>query len=527
MQDQNYHTVSEALEKYMALSGNNSTSLKMQYMVRALEVWKDIRNNTLRTTSHKWVQVDKSSLPYKAQLPSCASLFLNATIKNNCGEYVPLSKWHNMITTPYVDVSKKCECNNELKSCIESIEEKKENIVIQGNTYEKITKTKIYTNGDVYTHVTEPIEDTRQSIKDNQLVVYQFDVVMEIFKEGAPGFDMYVSDNHMIVANGADPKQYYYNIFDINNNNTWNNDDFYSCFKSTFRLLDNDDYRTGGFRAESIEAYDFWRNDFAKHCKTQLELNSFTIHSCNVSDVSTTEDNLKITRRAKLNIIAPNGIDFAYIQRSSLQTMDINFKAIGSDIFSPPYTYDNFSQNGGDYRKDVVVLPFCRMVTTESYVCNLKTKPCGCIEVSQENLQTIESCCCQEVINQCQKICNDYFTQPNDDYLSQNESGYFDYSEPNRYVYLYGSIPSQVMLNFQSTGEGESDELIPNYAFMTFVKGMDWINSRYSKTMNRLEKKQYEEEYSASKSELELKLPRNKMNIEDFNNPTKNLFGKW
>jgi len=71
----NYLTVSEALEKYMILSGNFSTSAKMQYMVRALEIWKDIRNNVLKTTSHKWVQVNKSVLPYRVDLPKCASMF--------------------------------------------------------------------------------------------------------------------------------------------------------------------------------------------------------------------------------------------------------------------------------------------------------------------------------------------------------------------------------------------------------------------------------------------------------------------
>lgn len=339
MTDQNYHTISDALEKYMALSGNNSASLKMQYMVRALEIWKEIRNDILKTTSHKWVQVDKSSLPYKIELPKCASLFLNITIKNKCDEYVPLSKWQNMPTTPYVDVTKKCTCNNDLKNCIESNETITENIVLYGTSYTKKTKTKVYSNGDVYIETSTP--------------------------------------------------------------------------------------------------------------------------------------------------------------------------------------YEKLDEDGSD--KNHIV----EMIDEKKLICKLSIKECGCIEVSQENLKTIESCCCQETINQCNKICNDYFTQPNDIYLSQNDGGYFSYSEPNRHVYLYGSIPSQVIVNFQTTGESEEDELIPNYAFMAFVKGMDWINSRYSKTMNRLEKRQYEEEYASEKSKLELKLPRNKINIYSFNNPTKEFFAKW
>jgi|694.fasta_scaffold00239_66 hypothetical protein len=338
MQNANYYTISDALEKYMAISGNNSTSLKMQYMVRALEIWKEIRNDVLKFISNKWVQVDKSELPYKVKLPNCASMFLGITVKNKCDEYVSLSKWDNMPTTPYKDVLKKCDCNDALKSCIESTEVTIEYVNIDAVNYQKVVTKKVYTNGDVYIETSSPYE--------------KFD------------------------ANG-----------------------------------------------------------------------------------------------------------------DTLGEVDI--------------------------------------VVDKQMICNLALKECGCIEISQENIKKIESFCCHETFLKCNQICNDELNQPNEDYLSQNGTGYYSYSEPNRNVYLYGNIPSQVLVNYITTGESESDELIPNYAFMTFVKGMDWINSRYSKTMNRLEKREIEREYSASKSELELKLPRNKINVSDFNGSTKNIFMQW
>lgn len=340
----NYLTVSEALEKHMILSGNFSSSAKMQYTVRALEVWKDIRNNVLKTTSHKWVQVDKSVLPYRVELPKCASMFLNITIKNDCGEYVSLDKWSNMISTPYVDVTKKCSCDVELKNCIESSETKTEQISMAGGSYNKITTTRVYANGDIYIETSTPHE--------------------------------------VLDANGAP-------------------------------ILDG------------------------------------------------------------------------------------------------------------------AGKPLVRNVVDKDFVCKLKTKECGCIELSQENLKEIEKCFCVEVFDKCKQVCNQKFTQPNDEFLGQNQSGYFSYSEPNSYVTLYGAIPNQVLINFKTKGDSEEDELIPDYSFMTFSKGMDWINSRYSKLMNRLEKNDYERDYKSAKTELELSLPRNKFISSNFNNPTKDFFPRW
>ena len=340
----NYLTVSEALEKYMVLSGNFSASAKMQYSVRALEIWKDIRNNVLKTTSHKWVQVNKSVLPYRVELPKCASMFLNITIKNDCGEYVSLDRWSNMIDTPYVDVVKKCSCDNELKSCIESTEVITETISMAGGSYDKITTTKVYANGDVYIETSTPHE-----------------------------------------------------------------------------VLDEN----------------------------------------------------------------------------------------------------------GDAKEDGTGKPLVENIIDKKMICKLQTKECGCIELSQENLQVIEKCFCTEILDKCKKACDEKFTQPNDEYLGQNKSGYFSHSEPNRFVTLYGAIPNQVLVNFKTKGDAEEDELIPDYAFMTFIKGMDWINSRYSKMMNRLDKNDYERDYKSAKSQLELDLPRNKFISSNFGNPIGGVFNKW
>jgi hypothetical protein len=249
-----------------------------------------------------------------------------------------------MISTPYVNVIKKCSCDNELKNCIESSETITETISMAGGSYEKITTNKVYTNGDVYIETSIPHE-----------------------------------------------------------------------------------------------------------------------------------------------VLDENG-----------------------------YTKE------GNYGK-----PLVKNIIDKKMICKLQTKECGCIELSQENLQVIEKCFCTEVLDKCKKVCNEKFTQPNDEYLGKNKNGYFSHEEPNNFVTLYGSIPSQVLVNFKTKGDAEEDELIPGYAFMTFIKGMDWINSRYSKLMNRLEKNDYEKDYKSAKSELELDLPRNKFISSNFGNPTQNIFAKW
>lgn len=327
----------------MAISGINSNSNLAAFGVRGVEVFKEIRNNVLRITSHKWIGVDKTKLPYRILLPECCSMFINVGSLNSCSEYVPYGNYNNMPTVPFEEVEAVCTCEGGIKDCIQTYEKTEEDVTISSGTFAKTTIKKVMSNGDVYIYTNTPTQ-----------------------------------------------------------------------------LYDTEGQEVG----------------------TELE-------------------------------------------------------------------------------------PVPNYIESESYVCNLDLKPCGCVALSQENMVKISGFCCPQTISLCNDLCTSQFNQPKQGSLTLNSDGYYKYSEQDRTVYLYGTIPEQVLINFQTSGEDLNDEQLPLFALEAFYAGMDFYNSRYSKTMNRLDKREYSLAWADAKTQLELKLPRNKMIIDNFDNPSINYFPKW
>lgn len=581
----NYLTVSEALEKHMVLSGNTSTSAKMQYMVRALEVWKDIRNNVLKTTSHKWVKVDKSVLPYRVEMPKCASMFLNVTIKNDCGEYVSLDRWSNMVSTPYVDVSESCSCDDQLKSCIES-----ESVDVETNVTNTIIGEEIIIDHDPST----PLNKIQFNFTLNGNVV---PILMSSLPSGwsySNGVLTKPIDNYKIQS--VNYLAVTINATTLNIPSGWS----YAVTSPapqvqllaiTKPCLDNFTFLGATLFVSSLT---FQYNTTPSNCEyvikkpgyvpmsnltftfvsptlgtliCSLALGFPSSYSLTYGSAGTTTTDIIINKPClddyvlqNVTMNSPVTVPHTYsatptckytVQKGAFvdeSSYTFSFSRPQSE-FPPKFVNDKYSSfqstetkktkvyTNGDvfietitpYEKlnDSGNLIKIEMVSDKKFICKLKTKECGCIELSQENLQEIENCFCTEVSDRCKSICNAKFTQPNDELLGQNESGYFSYAEPDRNIYLYGAIPNQVMINFKTKGDSEEDELMPDYVFMTFSKGMDWINSRYSKLMNRLEKNDYERDYKSAKAELELSLPRSKFISSNFNNPLKDFFPKW
>lgn len=165
------------------------------------------------------------------------------------------------------------------------------------------------------------------------------------------------------------------------------------------------------------------------------------------------------------------------------------------------------------------------LTTSKELVCNLETKECGCVAVTQENLETIKTCCSPITVNGFYLFCTSY-EQYKPLLNNTNSQGYFKYDEDSKIVYLHGTIPDQVLVHYISTGQAEEDELIPDYAMMAFFDGMEYMNSKYSQTMKRLDKREVTVAYNQAKRDLETRLPRNLIRIEDWINST-NGFAKW
>lgn len=198
------------------------------------------------------------------------------------------------------------------------------------------------------------------------------------------------------------------------------------------------------------------------------------------------------------------------------------------------YTTTIVSSNGDVYVKVIEPIPnydsqgtFINVtpdVVSEKLICKLKTKECGCIEVSQENLNKICDNFCKETAVKCNEICNKKFNQPDSNLIVESNNGY--YKLDVGFVYLYGNIPAQVLINYKTNGEAEEEELIPDFASIAFFKGLDYWNNLYATTVDRFQKKQSKIDFDTAKEELESSLPRNKMFTHEFNNLT-NAISKW
>lgn len=329
------NTITDAVEEYMALAMDFNSMHRSTFLTRGKWVWKHIRNNILKSVSHKWVTVDKTKSTYRAYLPKCASMFLSVSIKTPDG-CIDLTPNPEMCIVDYITVDKyDCGCPKGVKECITTNETITETITIEGVSYTKTVITTVMSNGNVFKEITEPI--------------------------------------------------------------------------------------------------------------SQLD--------------------------AEGNFIKVN------------------------------------------------------MVDSNELICKLSVKDCGCVEVSQSNLEVLKTCCSSVTINGFSLFCNAPVEKYNP-FSIENEYGHFKYDDNNT-VYLEGkNFPDQVLINYTSNGDGEEDEVIPDYAMKCFFDGMHEMNSRFSSGIDRFEKRSRVEAYKISQDELEMSLPRNKINIVDWLNAT-NKITKW
>lgn len=497
----NVLTVSEAVEKYMALSGKVNPANRGQYLLRGVEIWKDIRDNIFKTTTHKWVRVDKSKSPYRIELPKCASMFLSVGAINKCNEYVAFGQHNNMHVVEHEDVSK-CSCDDEIKACIETDSTETENLLIEGTPYTKTIQTKVCSNGDIVETTITPVANYRCAPAYMYYVgfVDYFDDTTGIYKKTSSlsCSEKNSSSNSKIIINSFVVNGTEYVPSPVENEKGNSIEDTLALYNGlnipgvTFRFVSADNYANYDEPYVSTTRYANvgWIVMVAPVSKT------YTISGKFYDDISTSA-NTVVTISNQL-ATEPEFFD----------TSDCGF------------AWDSKCHFG-------VVFDGVEMVTSTKLICKLDTKPCGCLEVSQANFGTIESCMCEKVVEKCRQICscqND-FQQPSEDSLTQNDAGYYKYNERDRVVYLYGDVPSQVLVNFKSNGE--EDEYMPEYAFFTFVSGMEHINAMFSKTMNRFEKEQASQAYWAEKRKLEENLPRNKMLASQWDNNPIGIFVKW
>lgn len=166
-------------------------------------------------------------------------------------------------------------------------------------------------------------------------------------------------------------------------------------------------------------------------------------------------------------------------------------------------------------------------IVDKTYLCKLDINPCGCVSVSQQNLEVVTQCCAEDTISRCTSICNKYFKQPTDKGLTYNESGYMKFDMRLKRVYLYGDIPDAVLVSFQTSGTLPEEEMLPSFVLTCFNIGMDYYNTHYSKTKDRFEKRTAKQDWNIAKNKLRGELPRNQIDVSTFHENTHDLFYKF
>jgi hypothetical protein len=274
---ENTLNISQVVDRYMALTGSTSPAHRFQYLLRAKEIWRDIRNNVLRATTSKWVKVDKSKKPYRATIPKEADMFLSVGAKNNCGDFVVFGVNKNI--APFDDYEKlddneqentPCDCE-EKGECICLYEKKVELEEIQGQEYEKTTEITICKDS-------LSIKKTIPTLTITPIQIITFPVNMLIYdmegnQETIVYSDAFISDDlifHQFLfdENFANSKIHYINgIYSTSGVSYWSNTSIKCMFRVTFEKNDvgvsNHSNRgineINGFLASTPEAYEAWR----------------------------------------------------------------------------------------------------------------------------------------------------------------------------------------------------------------------------------------------------------------------------
>lgn len=187
---------------------------------------------------------------------------------------------------------------------------------------------------------------------------------------------------------------------------------------------------------------------------------------------------------------------------------------------TPAKKYNNIVGDGGDYDEDeynpdwlIGNPPFSdysiEYIETQTKVCHLETKVCGCPQETPENNQLFLDCCGFYIDWGCKKKpCKQY--SPN---INNNKYGEIKMSEcgnkieyhPNRHWQQVTTkqIPDYLLVNYQTTGENVGSEtIIPKFAREVMYAAMDCKRKEYNSSFSEFDKQSSYYRYQAKKNDV-------------------------
>ncbi len=151
--------------------------------------------------------------------------------------------------------------------------------------------------------------------------------------------------------------------------------------------------------------------------------------------------------------------------------------------------------------------------TKKQYLASLDVKPCGCIEATPKNVKAVSDCCGYPVT-----CC------VTDDY-PMNISANGQYKVEDKTVFLFDSYADYVIVSYFTNGsECNTEILIPADTSLALYDGMFYYSMRWRKGQGYYEKRQAEQTYEGSKTEI--MMYRNPI-MEELFFQAKNIFPKW
>lgn len=133
-------TLQEVVREYMIQQGNHRRNHEVEYMVNSYRVWLDLFRTTIWTMQYKVLEVDKTT--NTIVLPCNMERVFGISIVDECGRMRPIGYNPNMNTLQVRCHNKTCSCttcNGEDTLCdaIDSISYRTEDVVLEGETYQK------------------------------------------------------------------------------------------------------------------------------------------------------------------------------------------------------------------------------------------------------------------------------------------------------------------------------------------------------------------------------------------------------
>lgn len=152
-------TLSEFVDRYMAIRGIHKKKYYSKYLIIAGEIWKEVFQKTLWTTQSVWRELkDGDPYPY-IDVPKNTNRIFSVAVTDKCNKIQPLyyNSQLNIIPKP---ITRNCSCAEcECDLCEEingTVVTTKELFTINGTTYYEKCWIKYCKNGDILEHCEIP-----------------------------------------------------------------------------------------------------------------------------------------------------------------------------------------------------------------------------------------------------------------------------------------------------------------------------------------------------------------------------------